>query len=171
MVMSKAPTVAAYLAEQAPERRAELEKVLRVLRKQMPKGYREGMAWGMIGWEIPLERYPDTYNRQPLCYAGLAVQKNYLTLYLMGVYADPARSARLTRAFRDAGLRLDMGKSCIHFRRAEDLPLEAIGELVAGLPVEEYIRRYESARTPAARRTAKKSAKKVAKPAATPRTR
>jgi hypothetical protein len=146
MVMSKATTVAAYLDEQPPERRAELEKVLRVVRKHMPKGYRETMAWGMIGWGVPLERYPDTYNGQPLCYAGLAAQKNYNSLYLMGCYSSPEQLRRLEQAFDDAGLTLDMGKSCIHFRRAEDLPLAAIGGLVAEWSVEDYIAAYEAAR-------------------------
>jgi hypothetical protein len=158
MVMSKATTVAAYLDEQTPERRAELEKVLRVVRKNMPKGYREQMAWGMIGWGVPLERYADTYNGQPLCYAGLAVQKNFNSLYLMGCYMSPEHTRRLEQAFADAGLKLDMGKSCIHFKRGEDLPLGAIGKLVAEWPVEEYIRAYEAARArPRTAGTAKKA--------------
>jgi hypothetical protein len=146
MAMSKATTVAAYLEEQPPERRAELEKVIEVVRKHLPKGYRETMAWGMIGWGVPLERYPDTYNGQPLCYAGLAAQKHYNSLYLMGCYVSPEHTRRLEQAFADAGLELDMGKSCVHFRRAEDLPLAAIGKLVAGWPVAEYIAAYEAAR-------------------------
>lgn len=146
MAMSKAKTVAAYLDEQTPERRAELEQVLRVIRKHMPKGYAEAMAWGMIGWGVPLERYPDTYNGQPLCYAGLAAQKHSNSLYLMGCYMSPEHTRRLEQAFADAGLKLDMGKSCIHFRRAEDLPLGAIGKLVAEWPVEAYIRAHEAVR-------------------------
>lgn len=146
MATSKATTVAAYLDEQPPERRAELEKVLRVVRKHLPKGYRETMAWGMIGWGVPLERYPDTYNGQPLCYAGLAAQKHYNSLYLMGCYMSPEHTRRLELAFEEAGLTLDMGKSCVHFRRAADLPLAAIGRLVAEWPVEDYIAAYEAAR-------------------------
>ena len=87
MAQSKATTVAAYLDEQPPERRAELEQVLRVVRKHMPKGYAEGMAWGMIGWVVPLSVMAETYNGQPLCYAGLAAQKHYNSLYLMGTVA------------------------------------------------------------------------------------
>ena len=165
MVMSKAATVAGYLAEQEPERRAELEKVLRVLRKHMPKGYREGMAWGMIGWEVPLDRYPDTYNGQPLCYAGLASQKNNISLYLMGAYLDPEQTRRLKDAFKSAGLKLDMGKSCIRFRRAEDLPLEAIGGLVSHWSLERYIEACEAARGPAAKARGAKSSKPARKSA------
>jgi hypothetical protein len=151
MVMSKSPTVAGYLAEQTPERRAEMEKVLRVLRKHMPKGYREGMGYGMMGWEVPLDRYPDTYNGQPLAYAGLAAQKNNFSLYLMGAYIDPGETQKLKDAFKAAGLRLDMGKSCIRFKRAADLPLEAIGQLIARWPLEQYIEAYESVRSPASK--------------------
>lgn len=151
MVQSKSATVAGYLAEQPPERRAEMEKVLRVLRKHMPKGYREGMGYGMMGWEVPLDRYPDTYNGQPLAYAGLASQKNYLSLYLMGAYIDPVETRKLKDAFKAAGLKLDMGKSCIRFQRAEDLPLEAIGQLISRWPLAEYIEAYEAVRSPASK--------------------
>ena len=166
MVISKAATVAGYLAEQEPERRAELEKVLRVLRKHMPKGYREGIAWGMIGWEVPPDRYPATYNGQPLCYAGLASQKNNISLHLMAAYMDPEQTRRLKDAFKSAGLKLDMGKSCIRFKRAEDLPLDAIGSLVAHWPLERYIQAYEAIRGPAAKGRGAKSSKPARKTAA-----
>jgi hypothetical protein len=148
MAMSKATTVAAYLDEQAPERRAELEKVLRVVRKHMPKGYAEGMAWGMIGWVVPLSVVADTYNGQPLCYAGLAAQKSFLTLHLMSVYMDPGRLEELKRSFAAAGKKLDMGKACIHFWRAEDLPLDAVGRIIAAMPMQEYAAAVEAARKP-----------------------
>ena len=164
MVMSKVSTVAGYLAEQEPERRAELEKVLRVVRKHMPKGYREGMAWGMIGWEVPLERYPETYNGQPLCYAGLASQKNHLSLYLTGAYMDPVQARKLKDAFKSAGLKLDMGKSCIRFRRAEDLPLQAIGELIGEWPVDQYVEAFAALRSSTLKQRSAKPAKS-AKPA------
>ncbi|HSE28562.1 MAG TPA: DUF1801 domain-containing protein [Gemmatimonadales bacterium] len=146
MPQSKASTVAAYLDEQPPERRAELEKVLRVVRKHMPKGYTEGMGWGMIGWVVPLSVVADTYNGQPLCYAGLAAQKNYFTLHLMSVYMDPGRLEELEQAFTAAGKKLDMGKACIHFKRADDLPLDAIGRIIAGVPMAEFARAAEAAR-------------------------
>ena len=92
MASSKAATVAQYLAELPPERRAEIEKVRDLVNGALPAGYREGMGYGMIGWVIPLEDYPDTYNRQPLAYAGLAAQKNYNSLYLNCVYASKERT-------------------------------------------------------------------------------
>src|SRR5262245_5348632 len=101
----------------------------------------------MIFYEVPLERYPDTYNGRPLGYAALAEQKNYYSLYLMGCYQDPAGAEWLKGEFRKAGTKLYMGKSCIRFRNLDDLPLDAIGRAVARAPPEEFIARYESSRS------------------------
>lgn len=117
------------------------------------------MNWGMISYGIPLERYPDTYNGQPLGYAALAAQKNYFALYLLGAYMDPAQRERLERAFEQEGKEMDMGKSCLRFRRADDLPLDRIGELIAGTPIERLIELYEEAHPP---RAAKKAPAKTA---------
>ena len=152
MVMSKAATVKEYLGELPPERRRDVARVRSVVRKNLPKGYVETMRFGMITYELPLARYPDTYNKQPLCYAGLAAQKNTNTIYLMGAYGEAAQRKRLETAFRKAGLKMDMGKSCLHFKTADDLPLDAIGDVIASTPPERMIALYESAR--------KKSAKK-----------
>src|SRR3712207_4724954 len=122
MAQSTAATVGDYLAELAPERRAVIAAVRDVVRGALPAGYEETMSWGMISYEIPLSRYPTTYNGRPLSYAALAAQKNYYALYLMGAYADPRQLARLEAAFAEAGKRMDMGKSCLRFKRAEDLP-------------------------------------------------
>lgn len=146
MVQSKAKTVAEYLDELPADRRREIEKVRGVVRKNLPRGYEESMSWGMITWEVPLERYPDTYNKKPLGYAALAAQKRNNTLYLMGVYADPEQRERLEEAFEKSGKKMDMGKSCLHFRAADDLPLEALGRLVAATPPEKMIELYEASR-------------------------
>jgi hypothetical protein len=146
MVQSAARTVAGYMAEQPADRRAELSRVRQVLRKHMPRGYKEGMGWGAITWSVPLKVYPDTYNKQPLCYAALAAQKNYLSVYLMCVYGDKSRSARLKAGFKAAGKKLNMGKSCIRFQKADDLALDVIGELIAGVPMDKYIALAKSVR-------------------------
>jgi hypothetical protein len=143
---SKATTVDEYLRELPAERRAVVSAVRDLILRHLPAGYREAMASGMIGYGIPLERYPNTYNKQPLGYAALAAQKNHYALYLMGVYQDPAQEARLKEAFARAGKQLDMGKSCVRFRALEDLPLDAIGELIASTPPEAHIARYEAGR-------------------------
>ena len=146
MARSTATTAEEYLAELPEDRRAEVRAVYDVVRAHMPAGYGETIAWGMIAWGVPLSRYPDTYNGQPLGYAALAAQKQYHSLYLMGAYTDPAQEARLREAFERAGKKLDMGKSCIRFRRADDLPLAAIGEIVASMPPDAFIAGYEAAK-------------------------
>ena len=146
MDQSKASTVKEYLDGLPADRRKEIAKVRSVVRKNLPKGYREMMAWGSICYAIPLDSYPDTYNKQPLGYAGLAAQKNFNTLYLMGAYGDPKQRKRLEDAFKKSGKKMDMGKSCLHFRSADDLPLDAIGKIIASTPPEKMIAQYEAAR-------------------------
>jgi uncharacterized protein YdhG (YjbR/CyaY superfamily) len=146
MARSAAATVDEYLAELLPERREVVAAVREVVIRNLPAGYREGMSWGMIGYELPLERYPDTYNGQPLSFAALAAQKGHYALYLMCAYQDPALNRELRDAFAAAGKKLDMGKSCVRFRRIDDLPLDAIGRIVATAPPERFIDAYEAAR-------------------------
>jgi hypothetical protein len=146
MASSKASTVQGYLRELPAERSAVISAVRDVVRRNLPKGYRETMNWGMISYEVPLERYPDTYNGQPLNYAALAAQKNHYALYMMCVYGSSKSLSWLKAEFKKAGKKLNMGKSCIRFQKLEDLPLGAIGELVASLPMEKYIKHYEMLR-------------------------
>jgi hypothetical protein len=157
MPRSRATTVEQYLEELPPERRAVMDAVRRLVLKSLPKGYREGINWGAITYELPLERYPDTYNGQPLAYAALAAQKDYYALYLMGAYADPAVRKALEAGFKKAGKKLDMGKSCLRFRSLDDLPLHVVARAVASTPPEELIARAEAARRP--ERTASKRRK------------
>ena len=146
MVSSKAQTVAAYLDELAPERRREIEQVRDAISAAMPAGYREGIGYGMIGWVVPLDDYPGTYNGQPLAYAGLAAQKNYNSLYLTCAYTSAERTQRLNDEAAAAGKKLDMGKSCIRFKKADDLPLDAIAREIASTTPSEFIAIYEEAR-------------------------
>ena len=146
MVSSKATTVAQYLAELPSDRRAEIERVREAVNASLPDGYREGIGFGMIVWFIPLERYPDTYNKQPLGYAALAAQKNYNSLYLNCVYSSKESSERVKAAFAAAGIKPDMGKCCIRFKTADKLPLDAIREEIASTVPDEFIRIYEEAR-------------------------
>jgi hypothetical protein len=146
MATSKAKSVTEYLASLPPERRAALAAVRRVIKKNLPRGFVEGMQYGMIGYAVPLSRYPNTYNGQPLGIACLASQKNYMTLYLMGIYADPGGRKWFEGAFKKAGKKLDMGQSCVRFRKLEDLPLDVIGEAIARTGVDEFIAAAEKAR-------------------------
>ena len=146
MVRSKASTVQEYLQELPPERRTVISRVREMILRHLPEGYDEAMNWGMISYEIPLEEYPDTYNGKPLAYAALAAQKNHYSLYLMGVYQDADQEAWLREGFRKAGKKLDMGKSCLRFRKLEDLPLDVIGQVIASTTPKEFIALYESSR-------------------------
>lgn len=148
-MQSKARTVAEYLAKLPEDRRRELQAVRKVIKKHLPKGYVETMQYGMIGYVVPLKLYPPGYHcrpNEPLPYAGLASQKNSMTLYLCSVYQHKGMDSWFRKAFKDSGKKLDMGKSCIHFKKAEDLPLDVIGKAVARLPVKEFVRIYEAAR-------------------------
>lgn len=146
MASSSARTVSAYLAELPPDRRKTIAAVRAVVRKHLPKGYKESMGYGMICYSVPLGRYPDTYNGQPLCYAALAAQKGYCSVYLMGVYGDTAQAKAFREGFNRAGKKLDMGKSRVRFKTADDLPLDVIGAAIAATPVDAFIASYERSR-------------------------
>ncbi len=146
MVRSAAATVEEYLQELVPDRREEIQAVRELVLDNLPPGYVETMNWGMITYEIPLERYPETYNKQPLMYAALASQKRYMSLYLMCVYSHRESRIRFEERFKASGKKLNMGKSCVRFRRVEDLPPDLIAETVAGTSVEDYIKFYEASR-------------------------
>lgn len=146
MVQSKAATVEEYLEELPEERREVVSAVRDMVLAHLPEGYEETMNWGMISYEVPLSRYPVTYNKQPLGYVALAAQKNYYSLYVMSCYQDSDDEAWLREEFQKAGKKLDMGKCCVRFKRVEDLPLEVIGEVISRTPPEATIERYEESR-------------------------
>ena len=161
---SKATIVDEYLAQLPGDRRAAVEAVRSVIKQNLPKGYEEGVQYGMIGFYVPHELYPPGYHcdpRQPLPFAGLASQKNYMSVYLTCTYGDAVHEEWFRKAWAKTGKKLDMGKSCIRFNKVEDLALDVIGEAIARLPVDEYIKAYESRlkQAPARARPAKSSAK------------
>ena len=138
MVSSRAATVADYLAELPDDRRAEISRVRDLVNAALPPGYEEAMNWGMIVWQVPLEISGKTYNGQPLAYAALAAQKNANSLYLNCTYASAERTERLRAAAEAEGKKLDMGKSCIRFKRADQLPLELIRDEVAATTPDQF---------------------------------
>jgi hypothetical protein len=145
-MQSDADTVEDYLAELPDDRRATISAVRDVVNENLPAGYRETMAFGMIGWGIPLEDYPDTYNGQPLGIAALASQKNHMALYLMGLYGSEPEEAWFREEYAKRGIKLDMGKSCVRFKRLDQVPLDVIGAVIAKITPAMYIERYEAAR-------------------------
>lgn len=146
MASSKAKTVDEYLAELPDDRRAVVSAVRDLVNRHMPEGYVETMSWGMVSWEIPLTRYPTTYNKQPLSYVALAAQKQYYALYLTTCYANSVQDVVLRNAYADAGKRLDMGKSCLRFKALDDLLPDVIGGVIASTPVDAHIAHYEASR-------------------------
>jgi len=145
VVSSKAATVADYLAELPADRRAEIERVRDLVNRSLPDGYAERMNWGAISWEVPVELSGPTYNGQPLMYAGLAAQKNSNSLYLSS-YMSKERSRQLQAGFAAAGKKLNMGKGCVRFKKADDLALDAIQDEIASTTPEQHVRIHREAR-------------------------
>jgi hypothetical protein len=143
---SDASDVKQYLAELPEDRRRALKAVRKTIVDHLPVGYEEVMNWGMISYQVPLELYPNTYNGQPLMYAALASQKNYMAVYLSAIYASDTARDEFEAAYRATGKRFDVGKSCVRFRKLDDLPLELIGKAIARVPVDGFISRYEQGR-------------------------
>jgi uncharacterized protein YdhG (YjbR/CyaY superfamily) len=135
---SDATTVEQYLSELPNDRRAAIETVRETILTHLPNGYVETMNWGMIVYEVPLAVHPETYNGQPLLYAGLASQKNHLAVYLSALYMDVPTNESFRAAYAASGKRMDVGKNCVRFKRVDDLPLDAIGDVVASHTVEEF---------------------------------
>lgn len=160
MVRSAATTVDAYLEELPPERRAPIAQIRDLVRDNLPEGYVESMQFGMIGYAIPLERYPNTYNGQPLAYVSIASQKQYMSLYLMCLY-DTDLETQLKAAFEAKGTKPNIGRCCVRFKKVEDLPLDAIRELIAKVGVDDFIAQYERAREGPAEGRKKASTKKA----------
>jgi hypothetical protein len=137
-----ASSVNSYLAGLAADQRKVLSVVRATIRKNLPSGYEEVLQGKFISYVVPLSRFPKTYNGQPLWYVSLVMQKNYYALHMVALYGSPKELAKIQAGFKKAGRKLDMGKACIRFKKLEDLPLDVIGESVAGIPLEDYISRY-----------------------------
>jgi len=140
---SEAKTADEYIAGLTDDRREQMSEVREVILKNLPKGIEENMNWGMIAYEIPLSTYPDTYNGQPLMYAALASQKNYMAVYLTNVYGNPKLEEWFLAEYKKTGKKLDMGKSCVRFKTIDDLPLELIGKTIAKTTPEDMIDVFE----------------------------
>ncbi len=183
-MQSKATTVAAYLKELPEDRRSAIESLREVILANLDGDYEEGVQYGMIGYYVPHRVFPAGYHcdpKQPLPFASIASQKNHLAFYCMGVYMDPELAAWFESAWKKTGKKLDMGKSCIRFKRIEDVPLEVVGEVIRRMPAAAYIARYEgnlhtqkarakSGGAAAGKKTAKSATAKTVKKAAAKKT-
>ncbi len=171
-MQSKATTVEQYLAELPEDRRKAIEAVRRVVLKNLDKDYEEGIQYGMIGYFVPHRVYPAGYHcdpKQPLPFAALASQKNHMSLYLMCVYGGTDLAKWFQEAWAKTGKKLDMGKSCVRFKKVEDLALDVIGELIKRVPAKKYIAHCEAglkaAKEQAPARKAAQTAKSTTAPA------
>jgi hypothetical protein len=167
-MQSSARTVQEYLKELPANRREAMNAVRGVILANLPEGYEERMSYGMIGYVVPHSIYPEGYQcnpKVPLPFINLGSQKKHMALHLMCCYADPNLKACFEKAWKDAGKKFDMGGGCVRFKKIEDVPLEMIGQFVASLPVDDYIRRIEKvfAEAKAARKSSKPSKTKPAK--------
>lgn len=145
-MQSKATTVAQYIAELPEDRREAIKRVRAVVNANIDKTFAEGMSYGMMGWYVPHSVFPAGYHCNPslpLPFAGLASQKQYMSLYMMSAYGDGGEEKWIREQFKKAGKKLDMGKCCIRFKKLEDLPLDVIAEAFRRVSAKEYIARYE----------------------------
>lgn len=146
-MQSKATTVEQYIAELPPERQKAVAELRKVIKEKLPKGFSEGMGYGMIGYCVPHSLYPAGYHcapKLPLPFMNIASQKNFIAVYHMGVYAEPKLLKWFTDEYAKAGVgKLDMGKSCIRFKKPENIPYKLIGELASKVTVEKWIEYYE----------------------------
>ena len=139
---STAKSVDEYLGGLAPDRRTAITAVRDVVLSNLPKGYEEVMQYGMIGYVVPHSIYPAGYHcdpTKPLTYAMLGSQKNHMAIYLMSVYGHKETESWFRKAYQATGKKLDMGKSCVRFKKVEQLPLDVIGQVIARTPVDKYI--------------------------------
>ena len=142
-MQSKANTVKQYLNELPNDRKKAISIVRQTILENLPEGYDEVMNWGMIPYEVPLETYPNSYNGKSLMYAALASQKNHMAVYLMGCYMVAEVRNEFEKAYKKSGKRFDAGKSCIRFKKIDDLPLDLLGKTIASMDVNEFIELVE----------------------------
>lgn len=146
MAKTASPAIDAFLETLPEDRRAIMKTMRALILRRLPKGYVETLAGSYLNYEVPLTRYPNTYNKKPLAYMTLASQKSHVALYLVMVYQSPELTKWLRDAFVQAGKKLDMGKSCLRFKSLDELPLDVIGEVIASTPVDAFIAQHEKGR-------------------------
>lgn len=143
----KAVDASDYISQLPEERQPAMKKLRAVIKKNLPKGFKEGVGYGMMGWDVPHSIYPAGYHckpEDPLPFMGIASQKNFIAVYHMGIYAIPALQKWFVAEHAKASpKKLDMGKSCIRYKKPEDIPYELIGELATKITVDEWIDVYE----------------------------
>ena len=146
-MQSSAQTVEEYLNEIPQERKPYFMKLRETILKNIPEGFSEEMNYGMLGYVVPHSIYPNGYHcnpKLPLPFVGIASQKNFIALYHMGIYANPDLLDWFVSEFpKHSSQKLDMGKSCIRFKKPENIPYKLIGELASKITPQQWIEVYE----------------------------
>ena len=162
-MQSKATTVDNYIAELPEDRQKAIATLRSVIKKNLPKGFKEGMGYGMMGWSVPHTIYPAGYHckpSEPLPFAGLASQKDSINFYHMGIYADPKLLNWFVEEYpKHSKQKLDMGKSCVRFKKLDEIPYKLIGELMKKMSAKDWIAKYESMYKPKTKAVKNKVAK------------
>lgn len=147
-MQSSAKTVEEYLNELPVDRKDCLNKLRAVINENLPEGFEERMSYGMIGWVVPHALYPAGYHctpELPLPFMNIASQKNFVALYNMCIYGSAELKDWFEKEYAaQCKTKLDMGKSCIRFKKLDQIPYKLIGELAAKITPQEWIRIYES---------------------------
>lgn len=148
-MQSGAATVEEYFESLPADRAEAMTKLRKIIKKNLPKGFKEGMAYGMVGYCVPLSAYPAGYHvspNTPLGFMAIASQKNFIALYHMGIYGDPKLLKWFTEEYpKHSKKKLDMGKSCIRFKNIDEIPYDLIGELATKMTPDQWIASYEKA--------------------------
>jgi len=143
----EANTVEEYIAQLPEERIAPFKKLRKTILDNLPKGFEEGMGYGMPAYYVPHSIYPDGYHcdpKLPLPFINIASQKNFIAFYNMGIYSNPKLLEWFTSEYpKYVKTKLDMGKSCIRFKKMDQIPFELLGELVSKVSVEDWITTYD----------------------------
>ena len=148
-MQSKATTPEQYLSELPEDRKEAMLKLRNAIKENLPQGFEEVISYGMLGYVVPHSIYPSGYHcdpKLPLPFINLASQKNFIALYHMGIYANKNLESWFVSEYpKHVKTKLDIGKSCIRFKKMDDIPFDFIGELAAKLSVEDWISIYEKA--------------------------
>lgn len=148
-MQSKAQTPDEYVAALPADRQQAIGELRKMIKKNLPKGFKEEMSYGMLGYVVPHSLYPKGYHcdpKLPLPFLNIASQKNFIAVYHMGIYSDPKLLDWFVKEFpKHSKAKLDMGKSCIRFKKPEEIPLKLIGELVSKMSPQDWIETYEKA--------------------------
>ncbi|MFC1846511.1 DUF1801 domain-containing protein [Chloroflexota bacterium] len=143
---SNATSVEEYLLELPQDRQVAIDVVRRVILDNLPSGYEEVMNWGMITYQVPLAVYPNTYNKKPLMYAALSSQKYHMAVYLIGIYLNEQTLKWFEEEYAATGKKMDIGKSCVRFKKLEDLPLPLIGKAIGAYGMADFVEQFKKLR-------------------------